>query len=1265
MHRFIKRYSRELIMGLLAVTLLAGCGGGTPSATVTASAASDSANANSKTVTTTLDTAIDITIRARSDAGASQQFQILGQPANGVLTGPMSGEEITVRYTPNPGFSGKDVFNFQVTDADGNVANGTVTIVVLAQADPQTDTDGDGLTDLEELNVYGTNPRIADTDGDTLSDYQEVVDLAFDPQSNNYRFNPLIADLPKLRVEIVDLPDVKMNFTTTSGTVRSFSSSQTATDTTVTTTTRGGRQSYTLEVREKEKLDAGANVAGAYAGAKAGFSNGVPMSVVGPSASASAAAGSAYVNYSATKDTKQTQSSSYYWSESQQRTNTLTRTESEQYATSNSVTQTGARLSTAIRVFNDGNVPFRLDNLSLVASYLKAGDLWRHVGTLNFDGGGSFPGITLEAGTGSGVMVFSNDALDVGTGNSLLASTGLDVDVSTAELVRADGTPFAFNQINLDGRTAKIIVDYAGVRPTETYQVAVVTDDSRSYKTLAEILEMLKITYTADAGKVIQVRDVSASSAQMSFWMALHVSSDGLTIRETIYDAQGPTADYPDALTFTQSSFDAIRIKPGDVLIMGYIDDGDEDGLLRNTEIALQTDPANPDTDGDGILDGSELAGWDVAITDSDQPIRNGIGNGRATYWPAANNVSRFPFNGDLDEVRFWDVARTAADIQGDMAQPLSSPYSANLKAYWPMDNVIDGAGNMSFSGTDGVGPDVTGNGYDLAVRYITGSGTASSIVVAHPANSAFGSFYRLDGVDDTLTVPNAAFMLPDSITLEARFRTTGSGVIFSYGKEYEWWYTPAVYVGTDGHLYGLIWGDNTQPMKSADVVNDGNWHHVALVYDDSARKQTLYLDGQEVESLYGDRVKIVSTTYRARSNPVVADSDGDGIDDGTERVNRSDAGRKDTDGDWLTDDVDARPFQTLNLDVSNMTSTKPSANQLNTQGDPYTQISFDVPNPGAGDGVNDYAVVLLEQVALPGQALPLRALPADGVSPALNSSLACDGRTDCWKVVSNSYDYQSSPITPGQRFTSENRSVPGDEQERSYRVLVRVNGKWHHSSQSTSQFLGSSVKVTVKAISLITDVCYEGNYTCEYAWDMVLNSGQNGSWQNLLYKRYDNNPWAETGGGKVLAADPGSERSIVIPATAGSCFNIQSILTELDDGTVYKRRPYVAVFCYDDGWGSQDRDGTSQIEGIYTSWANNRPPSVQNGTQVYKGARYRGHILSLVASNGSATGAGFTGSFDYFSPMLWSKGGYGQYRQGYHEISARFRYRVTIEPAP
>lgn len=47
--------------------------------------------------------------------------------------------------------------------------------------DPTLDTDGDGLPDVDEINIYGTNPNTYDTDGDTVSDYLEAKDGYSDP----------------------------------------------------------------------------------------------------------------------------------------------------------------------------------------------------------------------------------------------------------------------------------------------------------------------------------------------------------------------------------------------------------------------------------------------------------------------------------------------------------------------------------------------------------------------------------------------------------------------------------------------------------------------------------------------------------------------------------------------------------------------------------------------------------------------------------------------------------------------------------------------------------------------------------------------------------------------------------------------------------------------------------------------------------------------------------------------------------------------------
>lgn len=47
------------------------------------------------------------------------------------------------------------------------------------------DTDGDGLTDYEEVEVYHTNPLEIDTDGDKLNDYNEVI-VGYNPTVKDY-----------------------------------------------------------------------------------------------------------------------------------------------------------------------------------------------------------------------------------------------------------------------------------------------------------------------------------------------------------------------------------------------------------------------------------------------------------------------------------------------------------------------------------------------------------------------------------------------------------------------------------------------------------------------------------------------------------------------------------------------------------------------------------------------------------------------------------------------------------------------------------------------------------------------------------------------------------------------------------------------------------------------------------------------------------------------------------------------------------------------
>ena len=74
----------------------------------------------------------------------------------------------------------KDYLQGTVT-LGGNIESGTTgnsmyTVVVgPATGSGTTDTDGDGLTDVDETNLYGTNPQMADTDGDGTDDGTEVA----------------------------------------------------------------------------------------------------------------------------------------------------------------------------------------------------------------------------------------------------------------------------------------------------------------------------------------------------------------------------------------------------------------------------------------------------------------------------------------------------------------------------------------------------------------------------------------------------------------------------------------------------------------------------------------------------------------------------------------------------------------------------------------------------------------------------------------------------------------------------------------------------------------------------------------------------------------------------------------------------------------------------------------------------------------------------------------------------------------------------------
>ena len=112
------------------------------------------------------------------------------------------GTASSTNYVNYPGFWQPDIVPGADSDGDGLTDDEELNTYFTDPYDPDTDDDGlddgeevltygtdpldddsddDGLTDGEEVNTHGTDPLDPDTDGDTVTDYEEVNSACMDP----------------------------------------------------------------------------------------------------------------------------------------------------------------------------------------------------------------------------------------------------------------------------------------------------------------------------------------------------------------------------------------------------------------------------------------------------------------------------------------------------------------------------------------------------------------------------------------------------------------------------------------------------------------------------------------------------------------------------------------------------------------------------------------------------------------------------------------------------------------------------------------------------------------------------------------------------------------------------------------------------------------------------------------------------------------------------------------------------------------------------
>ncbi|MFB7673923.1 LamG-like jellyroll fold domain-containing protein [Kitasatospora purpeofusca] len=116
----------------------------------------------------------------------------------------------------------------------------------------------------------------------------------------------------------------------------------------------------------------------------------------------------------------------------------------------------------------------------------------------------------------------------------------------------------------------------------------------------------------------------------------------------------------------------------------------------------------------------------------------------------------------------------------------------------------------------------------------------------------------RFDGGSSAqVEIPEDVLHGGTDVAVELWFNTTAPGVLLGDqsralddpgGVGGTW--TPVMYVGSDGKLYGRFCCQAAQGTVSANAVTDGTWHHAVL--SAQGNSQTLYLDGQVVGTQQG-----------------------------------------------------------------------------------------------------------------------------------------------------------------------------------------------------------------------------------------------------------------------------------------------------------------------------------------------------------------------------------------------------------------------------